>query len=122
MTAELEQALLDSMHDDPADVGPWRALHDLLLDADDPRLDFVRWQMLLRGETVGQPQEEVEQRVRRLIEEGHRPCVPVLTNSIGMRLALIPAGTFLMGSPEDEEGHSGDEGPQHEVEITRPFY
>jgi formylglycine-generating enzyme required for sulfatase activity len=27
-----------------------------------------------------------------------------------------------MGSPEDEEGRSDDEGPQHEVEITRPFY
>jgi formylglycine-generating enzyme required for sulfatase activity/tRNA A-37 threonylcarbamoyl transferase component Bud32 len=45
-----------------------------------------------------------------------------IVNSIGMKFVLIPAGTFLMGSPEGEEGHSTDEGPQHEVEITRPFY
>jgi formylglycine-generating enzyme required for sulfatase activity len=37
-----------------------------------------------------------------------------------MRFSLIPAGTFWMGSPEDEEGSVEDEGPWHEVEITRP--
>jgi formylglycine-generating enzyme required for sulfatase activity len=45
-----------------------------------------------------------------------------LTNSIGMQLKLIPAGEFLMGSPAGEEGSSGDEGPQHRVQITKPFY
>jgi formylglycine-generating enzyme required for sulfatase activity len=48
------------------------------------------------------------------------------TNSIGMKFALIPAGTFLMGSPENDLGRSPifgyNESPQHEVEITRPFY
>jgi hypothetical protein len=33
---------------------------------------------------------------------------------------LIPAGSFLMGSPEDEEGRYDDE-IQHAVEITQPF-
>jgi formylglycine-generating enzyme required for sulfatase activity len=45
-----------------------------------------------------------------------------ITNSIGMKLVLIPAGKFQMGSPEGENGHKTDEAPQHEVEITRPFY
>jgi formylglycine-generating enzyme required for sulfatase activity len=45
-----------------------------------------------------------------------------LTNSLGMKFVLIPAGTFLMGSPPDEAGRSTNEGPQHEVTITRPFY
>jgi formylglycine-generating enzyme required for sulfatase activity len=44
-----------------------------------------------------------------------------LVNSIGMTFALIPAGTFLMGSPQEEKQRSKDE-EQHEVEITRPFY
>jgi len=44
----------------------------------------------------------------------------LITNSIGMKLALIPAGEFLMGSPEGE-GDS-DEHPQHRVRITKPFY
>jgi formylglycine-generating enzyme required for sulfatase activity len=39
-----------------------------------------------------------------------------------MTLVLIPAGTFEMGSPSSEEGHSRDEGPRHEVRISRPFY
>src|SRR5262245_66544109 len=44
-----------------------------------------------------------------------------VTNSIGMRLALVPAGVFTMGSPPTERGRREDE-TQHEVEITRPYY
>src|SRR5262245_57394062 len=43
------------------------------------------------------------------------------TNSIGMKLARIPAGRFMMGSPAEEPGHSAAE-VQHEVEISRAFY
>ena len=32
-----------------------------------------------------------------------------------------PAGQILMGSPKEEEGHHDNEGPQHEVEITKAF-
>jgi formylglycine-generating enzyme required for sulfatase activity len=39
-----------------------------------------------------------------------------------MKFAWIPPGTFVMGSPEGEEGKDPNEGPQHKVEITRPFY
>ncbi len=39
-----------------------------------------------------------------------------------LRLLLIAPGKFAMGSPEDEPGRSADEGPQHEVALTRPFY
>jgi formylglycine-generating enzyme required for sulfatase activity len=45
-----------------------------------------------------------------------------ITNSIGMELVLIPAGTFMMGSPSDEKERSEHEGPRHEVRISRPFY
>src|SRR5262249_14559376 len=44
-----------------------------------------------------------------------------ITNSIGMKLVLIPKGKFRMGSPKAEKKRSADE-KQHEVEITRPFY
>jgi len=43
-----------------------------------------------------------------------------ITNSIGMRLALIPPGEFMMGSPESEEHRSDDE-HQHRVRITTAF-
>jgi formylglycine-generating enzyme required for sulfatase activity len=45
----------------------------------------------------------------------------VLTNSIGMKLAYIPQGTFSMGSPKGEENRSEDE-EEHDVEITKGFY
>ena len=46
----------------------------------------------------------------------------VLTNSIGMKLAYIPPGEFMMGSPAGEKGRYADEGPQHRVRITKGFY
>ncbi len=60
----------------------------------------------------------------------------VQTNSIGMKLVLIPPGEFQMGSPkelieEESRLHGGDawyrdhlpgEGPQHRVRITRPYW
>ena len=61
-----------------------------------------------------------------------------LVNSIGMKLVLIPTGEFQMGSAHEEitvwkdwfkqfKEHSesfdvDNEGPQHRVRITRPFY
>jgi formylglycine-generating enzyme required for sulfatase activity len=60
-----------------------------------------------------------------------------LGNDVAMKLSLIPAGKFMMGSSKAEQGsanrmngqkdnwnlceYSG-EGPQHEVTISRPFY
>ena len=38
-----------------------------------------------------------------------------------MRLALIPLGKFMMGSPKNEAGRGSDE-KQHEVTLTKPFY
>ena len=38
-----------------------------------------------------------------------------------LEMRMIPAGTFVMGSPPDEEGHNDDE-IEHEVSISRPFY
>jgi len=40
----------------------------------------------------------------------------------GMHFVLIPAGEFLMGSPEDEKDRNEKDGPQHRVRITKAFY
>ncbi|GEM_PF-4322845 len=45
-----------------------------------------------------------------------------LINSAGMRLNYIPAGEFLMGSPDDDTESRSNERPQHKVRITKPFY
>jgi formylglycine-generating enzyme required for sulfatase activity len=51
--------------------------------------------------------------VERTIDLGHGES---------LAMALIPAGEFLMGSPQGEAGRGGDEGPVHRVRITKPFY
>jgi formylglycine-generating enzyme required for sulfatase activity len=65
-----------------------------------------------------------------------------IRNSIGMKLVLIPKGTFQMGSPKEEQDEAiadyekwtgkklpdtvvawyRSEGPRHEVEISKGFY
>jgi len=44
-----------------------------------------------------------------------------LGDKVTLKLVLIPAGKFLMGSPETEKDRKEDE-VQHEVTITKPFY
>jgi formylglycine-generating enzyme required for sulfatase activity/predicted Ser/Thr protein kinase len=61
----------------------------------------------------------------------------LVTNSIGMKLALVPEGEFTMGTPKPEidalattpeafgvfdEEHGPNECPAHQVYISRPFY
>ncbi len=49
--------------------------------------------------------------------------IPVkVTSTIGMKLVLVPAGEFRMGSPASEKEREDDESPQHRVVITKPFY
>jgi formylglycine-generating enzyme required for sulfatase activity len=44
-----------------------------------------------------------------------------LGKGVILEMVYIPGGTFLMGSPENEEGRFDFEGPQHEVTVA-PFY
>jgi formylglycine-generating enzyme required for sulfatase activity len=44
------------------------------------------------------------------------------TNSIGMEFVLIPAGTFLMGSPDSYTEANDNEKPVHQVTISQAFY
>lgn len=44
-----------------------------------------------------------------------------ITNSIGMKLVLIPKGTFMMGSPTSEEGRQENES-LHEVTMSKEYY
>ena len=44
-----------------------------------------------------------------------------IKEQIAMNFVLIPSGTFIMGSPEDEVGRFQDES-QHEITISNSFY
>ncbi|WP_042695957.1 formylglycine-generating enzyme family protein [Azospirillum sp. B506] len=51
-----------------------------------------------------------------------RNAADTITNGIGMEFRLIPAGSFLMGSPDSDREARDFEKPQHSVTISRPFY
>ena len=67
--------------------------------------------------------DTARQRVEKLMETA-RPAEEkdLITNSIGMKLKLIPAGSFLMGATPDDTSALDREKPQHKVTITMPFY
>ena len=44
-----------------------------------------------------------------------------LGNGVELEMVLIPAGTFTMGAPEDEEGSKYNERPQHQVTVPTFF-
>ena len=47
---------------------------------------------------------------------------PITIPGLNLDMMAIPAGTFVMGSPNDEEGRDDGEGPQTTVTITKPFW
>ncbi len=55
-------------------------------------------------------------------QDGHGIFVDFIYKGVTQRLRWIPAGSFQMGSPKDEPGRYGDEGPQHEVTFKQGFW
>jgi formylglycine-generating enzyme required for sulfatase activity len=50
------------------------------------------------------------------------PPLSTMVNSIGMEFVLIPAGEYLMGLPDNGNGHDiPEEAPPHSVRLTRRF-
>ena len=61
-------------------------------------------------------QKEVAKSLKKEVKD-----IEDLGKGINLNLVLIPAGKFMMGSPESEKGRSGNE-KQHQVTLTKPFY
>ncbi|MEX1230913.1 MAG: formylglycine-generating enzyme family protein [Planctomycetaceae bacterium] len=103
------------------------------------RLDVLQDMFQIK---IEQAQTDVYEPWERLTLEQSEPpprstTEPDMTNSLGMRLALIPAGKFVMGadqSPMEVARNQSYEGirsvpsnyfaenPPHVVEISKPFY
>ena len=61
------------------------------------------------------------QRTEQPTKQPTELAIKSITNTIGMTLNEIPAGTFFMGSPEGEEKRENGE-TQHKVKIRKAFY
>lgn len=97
---------------------PWGCAGRPTVSAKEPSADD-------RAAPNGQPQaDQPEIPMSDLSESAIAPPRPgqVVTNSIGMKMAWIPPGEFLMGSPAEEQGRGIGEGPQHQVVLTKGFY
>ena len=70
-------------------------------------------------------QTSKEEQQSELIIKRHRRQIQYFTEDLGNGITLdmvaIPGGTFLMGSPETEEGHREEESPQHQVTVKSFF-
>jgi uncharacterized protein (TIGR02996 family) len=116
-----EEGLLQSMLAEPNNVHLWLMVADWLEERGDPRGELVRLAHELTRAVRVRKRDEKESRLQALLARRVQPVVPVLTNSIGMKLALVPPGTFLMGSPRSEPKRSTREGKRQPVEISQAF-
>jgi uncharacterized protein (TIGR02996 family) len=121
-----EQAFLDTILANPHDWAPRLIFADWLDEHGDPRGELVRllhWLHL--PENVRRPHVPVrrkrENRLRELVEGGVPWIGPYLKPGLHMKFSLIPPGTFLMGSPPEEEKRLDDE-HAHTVTLARGFW
>jgi uncharacterized protein (TIGR02996 family) len=118
----MEDTLLKAIHEDPGDALTWMVLADWLEEQGDLRGELVRLFQNIRQHPQDVERPGKEARIRELLLAGVQSCVPWVANSLGMILALVPQGEFIMGGGYREEGTHRDEHPLHEVLISRPFY
>jgi formylglycine-generating enzyme required for sulfatase activity len=71
------------------------------------------------GRLKNHPLKAIRQRVSRQSFEAAQDVF--VAEPTGYPLVLVPGGTFMMGSPEDEAGRWDDEGPLREVSVSA-FY
>ena len=73
-----------------------------------------------------QPSEQAKER-QETGASGETKAMPKeltvdLGNGVKLEMVLIPAGEFVMGSPDSDKDAQGWEKPQHRVRITQAFY
>jgi formylglycine-generating enzyme required for sulfatase activity len=74
----------------------------------------------LQHRTAQQQQQTAKWEIHRQQQRAYRFIEP-LPEDISLEMVAISAGTFLMGSPEDEPERYDDEAPQHEVTVESFF-
>jgi uncharacterized protein (TIGR02996 family) len=117
-----EQSFTQAMQQHPEDNALRLVFADWLEERGDPRGELIRLLHTLTQAIQVPKRKELEERLRSLLSSGVQPVGPFWTNSIAMKFAWIPAGTFLMGSPSKEKQRGTTESPRHQVRLSQGFY
>jgi formylglycine-generating enzyme required for sulfatase activity/tetratricopeptide (TPR) repeat protein len=75
-----------------------------------------------RAESVLRQVREEWQRERSAVPRAGDLVTIELSDGRELKMAYIPAGSFLMGCPDGEWMREIEDGPQHRVKLTLPFY
>lgn len=116
-----ETGLIQAILQHPDDDSLRLVFADWLEERADPRAELLRLLHTLTRAVEVPHRPALEKRLRTLLSAGVPAIGPFFTNSIGTKFAWIPAGTFLMGSPDDEEGRGVWE-IQRKVTLTKGFF
>jgi formylglycine-generating enzyme required for sulfatase activity len=54
-------------------------------------------------------------------KDSFRECSPAQGKDYCPEMIVVPAGSFIMGSPPTEKGHEDGESPPHRITIRQPF-
>jgi uncharacterized protein (TIGR02996 family) len=121
-----ESQLLEAISAAPGDHLGWLALGDMLEEQGQAeRAELLRLRERLRFlDPADADRPALERRLQELLSAGVEPAGPrlmlKLPGGVSLKMALIPPGSFWMGSPEGEG--DGDEQPRHRVTLTQGFY
>lgn len=91
----LEDAFLQAMQKTPEDASLRLVFADWLEERGDPRAELIRLLHTLTQAVDVPHRQEQENRLRELVASGVKPVGPFFTNTIGMKFAWIPAGTYF---------------------------
>jgi uncharacterized protein (TIGR02996 family) len=95
-----EQAVVQAMQENAEDTMLRLVFADWLVERDDPRGELIRLLHTLTRSVEVFDRSKLEDRLWSLVSAGVQPVGPFFRRSLGMKFAWIPAGTFMMGSPE----------------------
>jgi uncharacterized protein (TIGR02996 family) len=118
------ETMLAGIERDPADRVAWLALADALEEhGETERAEVLRLGLQVREAPEDKKSEAAERRLRALLRDGVTAGHPVRTiHEIGMKLVLLPPGSFLMGSEKPAGQGLPSHGPKHLVTLTKGFY
>ena len=94
------------------------------VDSETTRVEFVMADIESRMPKPQPSRTAAKPRIRKpsLGPKPGQELAVELGDSVKMEFVWIPSGSFMMGSPESEEGRKDDEGPVHKVTIGKGFW